>query len=89
MFNGQMELGLGSAKVCRSRQRREIRRARAQWWFERMRQVVDLAMDRRPAKASPEQMLFVGAYRAPMAGGHSVPKTRRRHPKAGAQLNRA
>jgi hypothetical protein len=39
---------------------RRIQRAR--WWFDRMRQVVDRALDRRPeAAARPEQRyLFVG-----------------------------
>ena len=39
--------------------RRQKRLNRAHWWFERMRQVVDRAMDWRPAPPPrPEQMWF-------------------------------
>jgi hypothetical protein len=50
----QMELSLAGKAVRRGRQ---ARRRRAQWWFARMRQVVDSAMEWRPAPpARPEQV---------------------------------
>jgi hypothetical protein len=53
----QMELGLGSRGVRRkSAERRQNRLQRAQWWFKRMRQVVNDAMDWSAAPAGrPEQ----------------------------------
>jgi len=59
MTNQQMELGFGKVRVCPSANRRQRRMSRANWWFERMRQVVDHAMDWRPAPAArPEQIWF-------------------------------
>jgi hypothetical protein len=53
----QMELGLNGKRARRGRQIRPNRRQRAQWWFARMRQVVDTAMEWRPAPpARPEQV---------------------------------
>lgn len=54
-----MELSLASARNCRSPKRPQRRANRARWWFERMREVVDNAMDWRPAPpARPEQIWF-------------------------------
>lgn len=79
MFNGQMELGFRNEKTCRSRRRREVRRARANWWFERMRQVVDQAIDRRPLPMPrPEQMVFVGTHRLPTSTVTAPPRTPRK-----------
>jgi hypothetical protein len=59
MINQQMELGLGRARICGSVRRHERRQTRAQWWFDRMRRVVDRATDWRPAPpARPEQVWF-------------------------------
>ena len=59
MTNKQMELGFGGERACPSVNRRQRRLRRANWWFERMRQVVDRAFDWRPAPAAaPEQMWF-------------------------------
>jgi hypothetical protein len=53
----QMELSLAGKGKRRGRQVRQDRRRRAQWWFARMRQVVDGAMDWRPTpSARPEQV---------------------------------
>jgi hypothetical protein len=53
----QMELTLTGKPMRRSRQARQNRRQRAQWWFARMRQVVEGAMEWRPAPvARPEQV---------------------------------
>jgi hypothetical protein len=52
-----MELTLTGKPVRRGRLERQNRRRRAQWWFDRMRQVVDSAMEWRPAPpARPEQV---------------------------------
>ena len=59
MTNKQMELGFGKARVCSSINRRQRRSSRANWWFERMREVVDSAFDWKPAPAPrPEQIWF-------------------------------
>ncbi|HUD47939.1 MAG TPA: hypothetical protein VMR33_13980 [Candidatus Baltobacteraceae bacterium] len=53
----QLELSLSEKAARRGRQDRQNRRRRAQWWFARMRQVVDCAMEWRPApRARPEQV---------------------------------
>jgi hypothetical protein len=59
MMNQQMELGFGRARLCPSLTRRERRLNRAQWWFQRMRRVVDRAFDWRPdPPPRPEQIWF-------------------------------
>jgi hypothetical protein len=64
MFDHQMELGIENAKFCPSVIRREQRAKRARWWFDRMRQIVEQAVDRRPApEPRPEQIWFNGAHR--------------------------
>ena len=71
MFDQQMELGIESAKVCPSIVRREQRAKRARWWFDRMREIVELAVERRPApEPRAEQIWFSGAHR--MVGQVSV-----------------
>ena len=41
---------------------------RAQWWFNRMREVVDAALEWQPAPAGrPEQLHFAGAHRLPLS----------------------
>jgi hypothetical protein len=68
MYNGQMELGLGKAKGCSTVERRQRRLNRAQYWFRRMRRVVDCAVDWQPAPAPrPEQLVLPGTHRAPLA----------------------
>jgi hypothetical protein len=59
MTNQQMELGLGKARVCPSFNRRQPRQSRANWWFNRMREVVDKATDWRSVPAArPQQIWF-------------------------------
>jgi hypothetical protein len=47
--NQQMELGFGSGRACPSMNRRPRGARRAGWWFDRMRQAVDRALDGQPA----------------------------------------
>jgi hypothetical protein len=55
----QMELGLAKQRACPSLNRRQKRMARANWWFGRMRQAVDQALDWAPApQPRPEQIWF-------------------------------
>jgi hypothetical protein len=57
MYNGQLELGLGK-NACHP-MRRSSRARRSQWWFDRMRQIVESAPDWRPCPPGrPEQMWF-------------------------------
>ena len=57
--NEQMELGIGKVRACPSTNRRQRRMSRANWWFDRMRQVVDKAIDWQPAPPPrPEQIWF-------------------------------
>ena len=57
--NEQMELVLGKNKACKSPRRPQRRLSRANWWFDRMREVVDKATDWKPAPpARPEQIYF-------------------------------
>ncbi len=57
MTDQQMELGLGNALLCQSVSRRQHRLNRASWWFDRMRRIVEGALDWQPAPAPrPEQI---------------------------------
>jgi hypothetical protein len=59
MMNQQMELEIGTVRNCPSARRGQRRSGRASWWFDRMRQVVDRALDWQPAPpARPEQIWF-------------------------------
>ena len=59
MMIEQMELGLGKTRICPSANRPQRRATRANWWFDRMRRVVDRAFDRQPAPPPrPEQTWF-------------------------------
>ena len=59
MTNEQMELGIGTVRGCPSLNRPRRRLSRANWWFERMRHVVDRAFDWQPAPPPrPEQIWF-------------------------------
>jgi len=61
---GQLELGLLSARRNVRIARRENRVTRAAWWFGKMREVVNGAMDWPAAgQPRPEQTLLPGAYR--------------------------
>jgi hypothetical protein len=64
MIDGQMELGLASTRGCHPVSRRQRHLSRARWWFERMRRVVDRAVDWPPAPpARPEQTWLTEASR--------------------------
>jgi hypothetical protein len=64
MINGQLELSLANAGGCHPVSRRQRHLSRARWWFERMRQVVDRAIDWAPAPPPrPEQTWFPNASR--------------------------
>jgi len=55
----QMELGF-AARAARSRRQRDAqRRQRAQWWFARMRGVVDAALDWAPTPAARPEQAFM------------------------------
>jgi hypothetical protein len=59
MADQQMELGWGGARPCPLVRRRQGRRGRAHWWFQRMRRAVDRAFDCQPAPPPrPEQIWF-------------------------------
>lgn len=74
MMNSQLELTLESNQgfVVANRRASEHRggrrsRSRAQWWFERMREVVDAAFDWESAsRPQPEQMVLPGSHRLPL-----------------------
>jgi hypothetical protein len=55
----QMELGLNGKARRNGRQNRQNRRRRAQWWFARMREVVDHAMDWRPTPPARHQQVYM------------------------------
>ena len=65
MHNGQMELSLQNGNSRRLQRGR--RPSRAQWWFQKMRQAVDRACGYPLPCPPPEQMVFPGTHREPMA----------------------
>lgn len=64
MYDAQLEMSFGSTGEQLTRRQRRLNRA--QWWFQRMRQMVDRAVDWQPAPlARPEQIWFPGTHRQP------------------------
>ena len=62
--NEQLELGFNGTQTRIPGRRRETRVARAQWWFARMREAVENAMDwQNEAPAHAEQIWMPGANR--------------------------
>jgi len=60
----QLELGFGTVRPRRSNDFHARRSGRAHWWFDRMRQVVERAIDFQPAPlARPEQTYFAEPIR--------------------------
>ena len=61
MNDRQLELGLGIVRQCRSRNLRKSRYHRGHEWFERMRQIVENAPDRKfeagKRRNEPDQLL--------------------------------
>jgi hypothetical protein len=53
----QLEIGLSTPPCRRSRATRQVRAARAQWWFQRMHRVVEAAMEWQPAAAAPTSVV--------------------------------
>ena len=53
MNKHQLEIKLALTPATRRRESRQRNAARAQWWFERMRRVVDATVECRPV--SPRQ----------------------------------
>jgi hypothetical protein len=64
----QLQLGLPSAPPCASPAARRRRLNRANWWFERMRQIVDRACDWPPApETRPKQSWFSNPHPQPVS----------------------
>jgi hypothetical protein len=62
--NEQLELGFNGTQTRIFGRRREQRMARAQWWFAKMREAVENAMDWQNAgQPRPEQIWMPGANR--------------------------
>ena len=62
--NEQLELGFNGLQIRRDGGRREGRVARAKWWFAKMREAVEGAMDWQAAgQPRPEQIWMPGANR--------------------------
>lgn len=59
----QLELGLSGAPRGSRLARRERRLARAAWWFDKMRAVVNAAACPSSPAPRPEQTFLPGAYR--------------------------
>jgi hypothetical protein len=73
MYDGQLEMSFNNGRGCQTTSRRQRRLSRAQWWFQRMREVVDRATDWRPAPSPrPEQIWFAGAHREAEAAPRRV-----------------
>ena len=75
MYEGQLEMSFGGTRGCSSKRQRRL--SRAQWWFQRMRQVVDGALDRHPLPPRPKQTWFPGAHRQPELAPHADSESRR------------
>lgn len=80
MTTQQMELGLENPRGGRSPNPRPRRMGRANWWFDRMRQIVDRAMDWQPAPPPrPEQIWFAGAHRQVEVTAAAIRPARQQH----------
>ena len=77
MYNGQLELSFGTRREGQLLTRRERRISRAQWWFERMRRIVEHAVERVPVPP-PEQTWLSNACRQPAVAPGSPASTARR-----------
>lgn len=82
MINGQLELSLTKARGCRPLSARQRRLSRARWWFERMRQTVESALDWQPTPPGrPEQTWFPNACRQVPGAPTVTPTPAPRPPK--------
>ena len=84
MFNGQLELSFVTPRGAQLLPRRSRRISRAQWWFERMRQIVEHAVEPVPVPP-PEQRWFSNACRQP-AVAPEPPASPSRWPSEGRQI---
>ncbi|HWD20722.1 MAG TPA: hypothetical protein VHB20_15745 [Verrucomicrobiae bacterium] len=55
----QMELGFAARRRRQSQNRASQRQQRAQWWFARMRHVVDAAMEWAPEQPPRAEQVFM------------------------------
>lgn len=75
MFDAQLEMSFEARAVYLSPRKRRL--SRAQWWFQRMRQVVDRAVDWHPIPPAPAEQMWLPAARLqpqssePAAGAES------------------
>jgi len=61
----QLELAFAAAAAWPAADNRSRRLTRANWWFQRMRQIVDRATDWQPAlPPRPEQICFPNTHRS-------------------------
>ena len=58
MLNGQLEMSFEGAGPQAPFHRATSRVSRAQWWFRRMRQVVEHAIDWEPAPVPPPEQIW-------------------------------
>jgi hypothetical protein len=87
MTTQQMELGFDDVWSGGLMESQPRRAGRASWWFERMRQIVDRAMDWEPAPLPrPEQIWFAGAHRQVEAGTMAARPTTRRDDPAESEI---
>ena len=63
MRERQMELGFGNGRGCRSMNLRGRRHRRRHEWFERMRQVVENAVDREGERFGSSKPIYVRPMR--------------------------
>lgn len=84
MIDIQMELSFGGNRGARAMNRRQWRISRAHWWFDRMRRMVDRAVDWSPVPAPrAEQTWFANSYRQPSV---SAPNQRAGSPSQERQM---
>ena len=70
-FQGQLEMAFAGSPSCSTPRGRRERLNRANWWFQRMRQIVDLACEWQPVpEPRPEQTWLPGTYRQPSVAPH-------------------
>jgi hypothetical protein len=70
MFDAQLEMSFGTMPAPVGRTNR--RASRAQWWFARMRQVVDRAMDWQPIPPARPEQIWLPEPRRRAAGTSSL-----------------
>jgi len=65
MDKGQLEMSFNGSIRCRQTVRGRQQRSGAQWWFNRMRAVVDNALDRTPAPPPRAEQRYLTLPRTP------------------------